>query len=64
MSDFIFKIRLLPHFIAMGIDEWKREIWRRDLDSAYCCDGRECGCYAMTTRDVWTCNTRKDERSQ
>lgn len=24
-------------FIYPAIDDWKREVWRRDLDESYCC---------------------------
>lgn len=30
--------------------EWKTDVWERDLDDDDCCDGRECGCEGRTVR--------------
>lgn len=52
-GDLVFKLRLLIFFIRNGVEDWKREIWNRELDAPYCCDGRECGCQASTTRELY-----------
>lgn len=54
MGDLIFKLRILRFMIGGAYDEWRDSVWRRDLDSTYCCDGRECCCAAETVREMWT----------
>lgn len=43
MKDFIFKLRVLHMMIYCSIEgaiaEWKSDVWRKDLDSSYCCSG-------------------------
>ena len=56
MKDLIFKLRILRYLIANAFAEWRTSVWSRDLDSSYCCDGRECGCAASTVREVWSWN--------
>lgn len=53
MGDLWFKVRVLRMFVAGAFDQWKDEIWRREVDQPYCCDGRECGCGAMTVRECY-----------
>ncbi|SER94038.1 hypothetical protein [Sphingobium sp. YR768] len=53
MSDLIFKLRVLAFFMRGAFEQWKAEVWKVDLDATYCCDGRECGCQASTTRDLY-----------
>lgn len=54
MRDAIMKLRLLwSGFLLQSFQEWRTEIWERDLDSRWCCDGRECGCQGMTIREVF-----------
>ena len=61
-----FKALLMPHrslgrrgfFLLIGaFEEWRTSVWRRDLDSVNCCDGRECCCGAETVREFWYRNT-------
>lgn len=59
MSDMLFKIRVLKMLLHNAFDEWRSEIWRRDLDAPYCCDGRECGCQASSTRELYSWHLRK-----
>jgi len=57
MKDIVFKLRLLVSFISSAIEEWKREIWKRELDAPYCCPGTmrdECGCMGTTVRELYT----------
>lgn len=54
MNDIVFKISLLRLFFCQAIDEWRQEIFNRDLDDRYCCDGRECGCGGATVREMYT----------
>jgi hypothetical protein len=54
MRDTLLKFRLLWIGLRVAFDEWRNEIWRKDLDGTYCCNGRECGCYGMTRRQMYT----------
>lgn len=53
VADIVFKFRLLVMLLHNAFEEWKREVWSRELDYPYCCDGRECGCMATTTRELY-----------
>lgn len=53
MSDIIFKLRLLLMLLHNAFDEWREQIWKRELDAPYCCSGHECGCMATTTRELY-----------
>lgn len=53
MSDLLFKLRVLKMMLRCSYDEWLADVWKRDLDGLYCCDGRECGCGGDTVRDMW-----------
>lgn len=54
MNDLAFKLRILSHLLGAAYDEWRDTIWRKDLDSQYCCDGRECCCGGETLREMWS----------
>lgn len=56
MSDLLFKLRVLRWMLMDSVEQWRAEVWQRDLDSSYCCDGRECGCMATTVRELWSHN--------
>ena len=58
MSDLIFKLRVLRFMVGNAYEEWRDSVWRRDLDSTYCCDGRECCCGAETVREMWSWHVR------
>lgn len=66
MRDILFKLRVLYMMLCHGIEgaiaEWKSDVWRKELDSRYCCDGRECGCGATTVRELYSWHLRKDTR--
>ena len=54
MKDKILKIqhlfkRIYYDFIY-DYNDWKENLWDRDLDENDCCDGRECGCDGRTVR--------------
>jgi len=53
VSDTIFKLRLLFLLLRNAFEEWKKDIWQRELDAPYCCGGRECGCGAATVRELY-----------
>ena len=53
MNDFFFRIRLLPLFLIDGFKSWKYEMYRRELDEYYCCNGHECGCGGVTVREMY-----------
>lgn len=59
MRDAIFKLRLLAKLLRGEFEVWRDEIWRRNLDAPYCCDGRECGCGAATLRDIYVAEVRR-----
>jgi hypothetical protein len=48
MSDVLFKLRILLSYLVSTVDEWKLEIWDKDLDSYYCCNGVMCACGGKT----------------
>lgn len=52
MSDWLFKLRLLYHFLIEAGEMWWGEVGKRDLDERFCCDGRMCGCYGESIREV------------
>ena len=54
MTDRIWKLRLLCSLLRETFEGWHRDVWKRDLDERYCCDGRECGCYGATIRELWS----------
>lgn len=56
MMDLFIKIYLLNFFWKNGFGEWKREIWEKELDQNYCCDGRECGCQGASVREMYCQN--------
>ena len=53
MNETIDKLRILRIMTENAFREWKKHVWPRDLDQPYCCDGRECGCGAITTRECY-----------
>lgn len=61
MGNLLFKLRILGYLLRCGFEEWRQDVWRRDLDSSYCCDGRECGCAGSTVRELWSW---RDKRPQ
>jgi len=61
MGDLAFKLRVLRFMVCNAYEEWRDSVWRRNLDSPYCCDGRECGCYAETVREMWSWHLPRKE---
>jgi hypothetical protein len=47
------KVSILIGFLRGSFNEWRTEVWRRDLDEQYCCSGRECGCGGATVEEVF-----------
>jgi len=55
MTDIFTKLRILwVHFFLSAFEQWRAEVWRRDLDQNYCCNGHECGCQGISIRDMYT----------
>lgn len=52
-ADVIFKLRVLRYLLVSAYEEWRDSVWKRELDSRFCCDGYECGCGASTVREMW-----------
>lgn len=55
MKDIFFKFKILYWLILDTCGTWKAEVWKRDLDERFCCDGRDCACGGMTVKDSWEC---------
>ncbi|ORE90695.1 hypothetical protein ATO13_22286 [Stappia sp. 22II-S9-Z10] len=58
MRDMITKLAILRGFLASAFDEWRDQVWRRDLDEYYCCSGGLtswdiCGCGGVTVRETF-----------
>ena len=53
MIDFLLKLKILVGLFGSVFSQWKTEVYSKDLDQPYCCDGRECGCYGMTVRQIY-----------
>lgn len=53
MGQRIDKLRILWVFLADAYCQWKDMVATKDLDARYCCDGRECGCYGATVRQMF-----------
>ena len=49
----ITKLKILKMWISDAFHGWHEQIWKRDLDERYCCDGKMCGCGGMTLRDIY-----------
>ena len=47
------KLRILRSLVHGAVQTWRKEVWPHDLDTRFCCDGRECGCGGSTFRDVY-----------
>jgi hypothetical protein len=58
ITNFFFKLRVLFLCIRDGQQSgfifWKENIYPKDPDQRYCCNGHECGCEGATIRDLWT----------
>jgi hypothetical protein len=53
MSDIIYKLRILTWLLVEALVEWQKEIWQRDLDERYCCDGSACCCGGVTIGEMY-----------
>ena len=53
MMDIAFKIKVLFWFMSQAFKEWRVEIWRKDPDSRYCCNGNLCCCGGRTIRETY-----------
>jgi hypothetical protein len=53
MRDAITKLAILLDLLSDQAGYWRREIWAKDLDQPFCCNGHECGCYGQSNRDVF-----------
>ena len=68
MRDILFKLKQLYYFLLSAFELWKSDIWDRDLDEPYCCDGRECCCEGLSLRllygDVRDHGAQQETRQQ
>lgn len=53
MRQIFRKLRILATLLASAYDNWRTEIWKRDLDETFCCNGRECGCYGASVGQIY-----------
>lgn len=53
LLDLLWKLALLPRFLKSGYCSWTTEIWRRDPDERYCCDGAMCCCGGIALREAY-----------
>jgi len=53
MSDAMTKLRILMDMLVGTLSDWRKNIWKSDLDNHLCCDGGECCCYGMTIREFY-----------
>ena len=53
MKDKAFKLKLLALMLLRAFECWRQETWGADLDEPYCCGGRDCGCGALTRREIY-----------
>lgn len=53
MIQIFRKLKLLPSFLTGAFNTWHTEVWKRDLDALYCCNGRECGCGGCTVGEIF-----------
>jgi hypothetical protein len=54
--NFFWKIKMffvLAAWKEYGFDYWRKEVWERDPDGRYCCDGYMCGCGGATVRGIF-----------
>jgi len=47
------KLKVLYWFAVNAFCEWKAEIWDKDLDERFCCDGQMCGCGGSTVGETF-----------
>ena len=63
MKQTVDKLRILVRLIASSIRGacrfWRAEIWPSDLDSSYCCDGKDCGCYGDSFRKMYLTDNKE-----
>lgn len=53
------KLCILAGLLRHTFNEWRAEVWRRDLDEHHCCSGGTgshniCGCGGVTVRGVFS----------
>ena len=57
MRNIAWKLKVLYWHMVGAYDTWKTEVWARDPEERYCCDGGndrgECGCEGLSVRAVW-----------
>jgi hypothetical protein len=53
--DCFKKIEILYWWLLSSFSDWKKEVWKRDLNELYCCNGNECGCAGQTVGEVFCC---------
>ncbi len=49
----IWKLRILRLMLLAEFEQWKKDVWVREPDSRWCCDGRECSCGGATVAEMY-----------
>ena len=52
-KDIFLKLRILTIFLLFAWHDWCTEIWYKDLDSHYCCNGNMCACGGVSVREIY-----------
>jgi len=64
VSEMFAKLSILYRtFLYSAYEDWKREVWEKDLDQAYCCDGSMCLCRGSSVREVYTYRRVQEDKS-
>ena len=53
LRKIVFKVRILFMLLADTYNNWKSEIWKKDLNEYVCCDGDRCGCDGVTITELY-----------
>ena len=54
MADTLFKLRILRAFLDETFTSWRDQLWDKDLDDRYCCDGNQCCCGGASIREMFS----------
>jgi hypothetical protein len=50
--DILKKLKAFWPYLQMAFESWKSDIWDKDLDELYCCNGKECCCGGLSVRET------------
>jgi hypothetical protein len=64
MKQIIPKLKILLIILMSAFDEWKTQVYPRDIDGHYCCNGDYCGCGGMTIRELYSIEINKPKSQE